>query len=495
MSRMAAGAAWMVLFKLADRSLGLVSTLILARLLMPADFGIVAMATSLMALIELFSAFGMDTALIQRRDATVTHYNSAWTLNVLAGLLVGLLMFAIAVPASHFYSEPKVVLVIITVGVGAVLQGLENVGVVDFRKELQFDKEFRYLMAKRFIGFGLTVPLAFWLQNYWALVLGNLGTRAIVLGLSYAVHPFRPRFSLGAARELMGFSKWLVLLNGLAFLRERSADFIIGRVSGPATLGTFSVASQIASMPSTELIAPINRAVLPAYAKLANDRPALARQYLSVMSGIALLGVPAVTGLAAVAPLAVMLALGPKWREAALVLEILVFFGITQVLQTNAYSAFLAIGKPKVFAKINGIHVAALLTSLLLLTPRYGLVGTAWAFVIAALIALPVNFVLITRNMGLRIVDLVIAVWRPLVASAAMYGVVRLLGPVSTDQMTRSLEALVPLFVCIALGVATYVASIALLWAIAGRPDGAETWVARQVGDRLGRLRAQRQSS
>lgn len=489
-SRLASGALWMVLFKLVDRSLGLVSTLVLARLLMPRDFGIVAMATSLIALIELFSAFGMDTALIQRRDATVDHYNSAWTMNVLAGLLVGLLMAAIAIPASHFYSEPALVLVILSLGLGALIQGCENVGVVAFRKELNFDKEFRYLVAKRFIGFALTIPLAFWLRNYWALVLGTLGSRFLVLVMSYLVHPFRPRLSLAAGRDLMHFSKWMVVLNGLAFMRERSADFIIGRIAGPATLGTFSLASQIASMPSTELIAPINRAILPAYAKLAGDRDALARQYLSVMSGISLLGVPAVAGLAAVAPLAVMLMLGPKWTEAAVVLEILVFFGITQVLQTNAYSAFLAIGKPEVFAKINGFHVCMLLIALVVLTPLYGIVGTAWAFVVSALIALPVNFWMIARNMQIRVRDLIGAVWRPLASAATMYAVVRWLGPVSTEGMTSSIEALAPLLECIVLGVVAYVAATVAFWFVSGRPDGAERWLVTMATPKLAALRS-----
>src|SRR5690348_9557750 len=97
---MAKGAIWMVLFKALERSLGLISMLVLARLLTPSDFGLVAMATSLIALLELFSAFGLDTALIQRNDATPVHYNTAWTLNVIAGCSIAALMLILAIPAS-----------------------------------------------------------------------------------------------------------------------------------------------------------------------------------------------------------------------------------------------------------------------------------------------------------------------------------------------------------------------------------------------------------
>src|SRR6187399_1711623 len=105
----AAGALWMVLAKLLERSLGLVSSLFLVRLLEPADFGIVAMAMALIALLELFSAFGLDSVLIQQRSATDLHFHTAWTLNVLASCAVGLLLAALAVPASVFYHEPRLV--------------------------------------------------------------------------------------------------------------------------------------------------------------------------------------------------------------------------------------------------------------------------------------------------------------------------------------------------------------------------------------------------
>jgi O-antigen/teichoic acid export membrane protein len=269
--------------------------------------------------------------------------------------------------------------------------------------------------------------------------------------------------------------------NGLAFLKERSATFIIGRLGGPATLGTFSVAAEIASMPGTELVAPINRAILPAYVKLAEDPQALGREYLSVMSGITLLAVPAVAGVALSAPFVVLLALGPKWTAAIPLLEVLAFFGITQVLQSNAYAAFIALGKPEVFAKINGFHVVALITALVALTPYYGAQGAAWAYVTAALAALPVNFYYITRFLGLRPMQLVERGWRPLVSSAAMFVIGQWLGPTLPPGATSSMQAALPLAGCVGLGVASYAIVDGLLWLASGMPEGAETWLFRQV--------------
>ena len=481
---MARGAVWMVLFKMLERGLGMISMLILARLLVPEDFGLVAMATSLIALLELFSAFGLDTALIQRRDATPSHFNTAWTLNVLAGVGIAATMLLLAWPAGIFYHEPRVTPVICVLACAASVQGFENIGVVMFRKEMRFDREFRYLLGKKIIAFCATVTLALIWRNYWALVIGTILGRLGSLGMSYLLHPYRPSFSLASVKDLMHVSKWLMLQNGLAFLKDRSSDFIVGRMAGPHQLGVFSVSAEISNMPGTELVAPVNRAILPGYVKLAHDLPALRREYLSVMSMISLFAVPAVAGFAACAPFLVLLVLGPKWIEAANLIKILAFFGITQVLQSNAYSAFLAIGKPEIFARVNAIHVAILLTLMLSLTPMFGIQGTAWAYVITAAIVLPVNFFYITRFLGLSRRSLVSHLWRPLTGAAVMYAGIHFFGPALPDVAIPSTQAATSLLTCIAMGIPLYAIAIATLWFLIGRPSGtAESYLLQKIPD------------
>jgi len=474
----------MVAFKMLDRSLGLLSTLILARLLIPKDFGLVAMATAMSALLELFAAMGLDTALIQRSEATRAHYNTAWTLNVAVGLMIGSGMLVLAWPASLFYHEPRVMPVVCWLAVGAFIQGCENVGVVDFRKEMRLDREFRFLMGKRVMAFATTVPLAFALRNYWALVAGILMSRVGGVALSYALHPFRPRPSLAAVADLMHFSKWLVVQNGLSFLKERSADFIIGRFAGPHALGIFSISAEISNMPATELVAPINRAVLPAYAKLAGDKAALRREYLSVMSLVALLAVPMVAGFAVAAPFLVLLILGPKWQDAAAMISILAFFGITQALQSNAYSAFLALGKPQVFVKITAIHVCIELPALVALTAWFGILGAVWAYVGAAILVLPVNFIFITRFLELPAREFISQLWRPICSSGVMYVVVHLYGPPAPGGLIPTTQAAGSLMACILLGAPVYIASVIGLWLVSGKPPGAEMWILKEIQSR-----------
>lgn len=469
-AKMARGVVWMLLFKLIDRGISLASTLILARLLTPENFGIVAMATSLIAMLELIGAFGFDMALIQRTEATRAHYDTAWTFAVIFGCVLSLLMVGLSVPISHFYHRPELVAVICTLAAGSFLQGFQNVGVVAFRKDLEFHKEFRFLASKKLVTFPLTIGLAYWLHNYWALVAGMTAGRVIDLILSYRFHPYRPKFSLAAARDLLHFSRWLLLLNILQFLRDRSSDFVIGRLGGASALGLFSVSYELASMPGAELVAPINRAVYPAYARLTHDAEAMRREYLSVMSMICLVAIPAVAGIAASANIVVPLVLGPQWHAAIPVLQILAFFGISQVMQSNAYSLFLALGRGDIFARLNGTSVVLLIILLFVLVPSGGVMGGAYAYLISALVMLPVGMLTILHILKLSVWRFLHDLWRPLLGALIMYFVVeryasRFSPSVATSQLAANMLK------SASLGAACYVTVVLGSWMLSGRPS------------------------
>ena len=464
----------MVSFKLIDRAFGFVSTLVLARLLVPADFGIVAMATSLIGLLELLTYFGLDMALLRQKETTEDHFNAVWSLNVLCGCAMAGLMIALSLPAAHFYREPRVTAVICALAGVPLIQAFENVGVVNFRKEMRFDRDFRFMFYKRVFRFTLTLLIATWLRDYWALVIGIVVGRIAGVAFSYLMQPFRPRFSLRALGELMHFSKWLMLHNLMSFLRDRGSDFVVGRFAGSASLGLFSMGREISDMPGTELVAPINRAVLPAYMSIAHDLPALRREYVSVLSMVSLLAVPAVAGCAVCAPFFVLLFLGQKWMETASLIEILAFYGITRVMQSNAYSAFLALGKPQYYVTISSIHVCVLIPLLIALTREDGLRGAAWAYVISAIVALPVDFYFITRLMGLRASAYVGALWRPICAAALMYLGIRIFGPALPGNVAvPALQAAYSFLACITIGAPIYVFAVMVFWIVSGRPDGA----------------------
>jgi O-antigen/teichoic acid export membrane protein len=481
---MARGAVWMLLLTLVDRSVGLASTLILARLLVPADFGIVAMAWSFIFIAELLAAFGFDVALIHKQDATRRHFDTAWTMNVSLGFAIVILMLVAARPVSNFYGQPAVFWAICALAWSPLIAGFENIGVVAFRKDLDFRKEFAYQIIRRLVGFAVTVPLAFLLRNYWALVAGTLAARLAGTSASYFVHPYRPRFSLVEFASLFRFSRWLLLNNIVGFLKERSSDFVIGRLNGPAALGVYNVSYEVASMPTTALSAPINRALLPGFARIAGDAEAMRAAYRNAIGMLALIALPASAGIVAIAPYLVPVALGQKWLAGVPLMEILAFNGGLLLIHSSICTVLIAAGHPDRVVKANAFYVVMLLGLFVLLVPRLNVPGAAYAALTTSMLCTPVYLWQVKRGVGVPVSEFLRAAIRPVAAGVAMASMVRLIMPEWTPQMA-STTALAWLIGGVIIGVAAYVGAMLLLWVVAGRPDGAERIVIAKVRQRL----------
>lgn len=473
--QMARGALWMLLFKLSERSLGLISTLILVRLLSPHDFGLVAMATAFIAMAELLSAFGFDIALIQNQRATERHYNAAWTGNVILGTAITLIMLIAASPISRFYGEPDVFWVVCILAFGPALGALENIGVVAFRKELRFRSEFLYQLCRKLVAFCVTVPLAFALRNYWALVAGAIASRAAATAISYIAHPFRPRFSLAEIGSLLGFSRWLLLNNVITFFKERTSDFLVGRLHGATTLGVYSISYELANMPMTELSAPVNRALLPGFAKL-GDADEASALYAKTVGMLAFVAVPAAGGIFAVAPFLVPALLGPKWLAATAVIEVLAFNGALLLFHSGICAMLIARGFPRQVTITNAVYVAILVLGLALTVPQFGAIGAAHAALTASVLSTPVYLAHVYRRLRVSPLSLLRAVARPVLAAAVMIVVVRSALPAFELSLSAS-AALGLLLGGITLGIAVYAVAGFLLWLASGRPDGPERFL------------------
>lgn len=484
--KMARGAGWMLLLTFVDRSVGLVSTLVLARLLVPADFGIVAMAWSFIFIAELLAAFGFDVALIHKQDANREHFDTAWTLNVILGAVILLTMVLAARPVADFYDQPAVFWVICALAWAPLIGGLENIGVVAFRKDLDFRREFSYQIVRRLVGFSVTVPLALLLRNYWALVAGSLAAKLAGTAASYIVHPYRPRPSLAELSGLFGFSKWLLLNNVLGFLKERSSDFVIGRLNGAAALGVYNVSYEIATMPTTALSAPVNRALLPGFARLSGDHVSMRLAFRNSIGMLALIAVPAAAGIFAIAPYLVPVALGQKWLAGVPLIEVLAFNGGLLLIHSSICTALIAAGHPDQVMKTNAKYVALLMAFLLLLVPHFGLTGAAYSALAASVVSTPLYIWQVQRRLKIRVSEFMGIVARPCVAALSMITVVGLVLPEWTSRMAAH-ESFIRLAGGVAIGVVTYSLAVAMLWFASGRPDGAERVIVDRARERLRR--------
>ena len=470
--RVTAGAGWMIAFRTLDRTVGLASVAILARILSPEDFGIVGYATLVIGILELCAGTATDVELIRHRHADDAYYSAAWTMNVLRGLAIGALMLALVVPATAFFREPKLAAVMLTLAAIPAIRGLENVGVVEFRKHLRFDREFRYLMTSRVAGTLVTIALALALRSYWALATGMVLRAALAVALSYWFHPFRPHWTLERVPEIFRFSRWMMLQTLAAGVQERLPALVIGRAWGSSALAYFNIGKEIADLSATEIRAPIRRALYPGLAQIADRRPRLAEVMVESTGMLALLSLPVPLGIALVASDFVPLFLGARWEPLIPVLQPLCIAGAISALSTNSSLALFALNRSHLTAVAATIRLLALAV-LLAFATRHGTVAVAYALAAMSGIMLVADYTLSARVLHIDVSRLVAATWRPVAASLAMVVAVGLLrGAMPPASGMRG--HLASLALSAAVGATVYVASVLALWIAAGRLPGAE---------------------
>jgi lipopolysaccharide exporter len=485
--QIAKGAAWMVGFKMIDNALGLVSTLVLARMLAPADFGLVSMSMVLMAAMAMLMSFSFDIQLIQNPDAGREHFDTAWTFNVLFASGCGILMVLLAPATAAFYREPRLEAIVYVMAANFVLQGFSNIGTVKFRREMRFDREFKFLLSKRMSSLLVTIPLAIYLRNYWALVIGQLAGAILSLVMSFVVSSYRPRFSLAAKAEMFHGSKWLMINNFIQFLQNRAPSFFLARMLGAQSVGTYGIAAEISMLPSNEMVAPINRAAFPGYAKAANDLDKLRDSFLKVISSIALIALPAGIGIVSIAELLVPAALGWKWLGAVPIIQILAIYGIIKALQTNISYVYLVLGMTKRITMIMSIQVLIQTTALVPAIHYYGVQGAAWSYLGTSILMIPLNQYLVAECLSLSATRFFRELMRPLIASLAMLATVV---AVKSQLVLRheTLDYVLALLLCSATGAVVYVMAMYALWRIAGRPPGAEEFTFRRMQGVLSKM-------
>ena len=474
------GTLFTIAMRWTDRLIGLVSTLILARLLMPADFGIIAMATLVIALADVLLDLGVNIALVRDRNTTQAHFDTAWTLRLIQTTASTALIIILAPYAAEYFGDTRVTPVLQLLAFSMLLAGFENIGIVAFHKQMQFGAEFRFLFLRRIFGFILTIGAAWSLQNYWALVIGMLGSRAFGVVLSYRMHPMRPRLSLAKLRELFAVSQWM-LIRGLGeFLHNNIHRFIVGRWNSSSVMGAYTIANEISTMPSAELIAPMNRALLPALADT-RDTPAEREQLFLLSLGLqALIALPASVGLALVAPLAVPILLGEPWRDTIPLLQILALTGIAHSLTSSSQYLLIVLGRLAQASFIIWAQVAVFIILAITLIPgahaeqiallRLGVTAlsiilTAWA---------------IRRYAGIGLLGVVRTTYRPILATICLAGI---LISIDVPPVAPPLALLLQIF----SGAVAYTCTILVLWTVHQRPAGAEAWLINKLAGILKR--------
>lgn len=467
------GAFLAIAMRWTDRLIGLLSTLILARLLVPADFGLIATASIVISLADVLLEMGVHMVLMQNKHPTAAHYDTAWTIRLIQTSIMTVLVLLAAPYAADYFNNPALTPVIQVLSLTFLFEGLENIWIITLQKEQQYARDFRFMFTKRFVGFLITIVCAVLTQSYWAMVAGALGGRFTGVLLSYIMHRNRPHLSLAKFGEIFSLSQWVWVRSVAAFFQSRLHEIVVSSRESASVMGIYSLGGQIAAMPTTELLAPLNRVLFPAFVKVKDDLAELKRVFLLAQSVQALVGIPAGVGLALVAREAVSLLLGEKWLDAAPFVEILAYLGCLTAITTSGLYVLNTLGKFRLVALYVWVQVAVFATLAYLVFPEAGAIGVARLRLVLAAFGLFSFTLLLKRALpGLRARDMFASVIRPALATAAMAGAIQALAHFVV------LPTLPMLMLKVLTGGLCYAAVIVLLWYLAGRQPGAETYLA-----------------
>lgn len=323
--RVAIGAGWLVAWRVMTRLLGLASVVVLAHVLEPADFGLVAMAAAFSVAINSLSEIGVQDALVRSLETGRALYDTAFTIQLLRGLATAAVIAGGAGIASDWFGEPRLFLILLLFAGLSALSGLENIGVVEFRRTLRFSMEFKLLFVPRISQFIVTVTAALIMRSYWALVIGIAVSRLSSVLMTYLVHPYRARFTLSRWRDLIGFSFWTWASNLAQLVWEQSDAFIIGRVLGPSLLGVYMLALELAVLPLSELVGPASRALFSGVSVAERRGTNTVELALSVVAALLLIVMPLTIAISAASGPIVAVLMGPRWVAAQPLVAIFVW--------------------------------------------------------------------------------------------------------------------------------------------------------------------------
>lgn len=442
---------WVYATNTASQLFSLTRVIILARLLSPHDFGLVGIALLVMAALDILTVTGFEQALVQKKGDIKGYLDTAWSISVVRGVILALILFGIAPFASAFFESPAVLPILRVVAISCILQGFTNIGIVYFRKELEFGKQFIYQLSGAVADMVVAIAAALILRNAWALVFGLLAASVVRCVVSYIIHPYRPRFNfqLGQAKELFTFGKWLLASSIVVFLATQGDDAFLGKVLGVTMLGFYQMAFRFGNLPASE-IGLISRVAFPTYSKLQDNIPVLRDTYLKVVRLVTFAAIPLAGGIFILAPQFTQLFLGDKWMP---IVPALMIFAISVVIREIAGTGgalFLSTGRPDLDFKMNLARVITLAIAIYPLTMLWGMPGTALAVLLAVSACLPIWIWGSIKLGRVAKLDFLRTLLPPLVSTAIMCAVIFGLG-MAVDQLQW------PWFLTsVVIGMATY---------------------------------------
>ena len=400
--RMVNGVSWTATSQVVTQVVTFAATVVLARLLAPAQFGIVGMAALFTGLVTILGEIGLGAALIHRQDVSDAELNTVFW----SGLGVGTIAFGLSLlfapVAGWFFRNDAVVAVIRVYAMVFVVDALGAVQRVLLTKEMRFDRLARIEIAAA-VAYGVAaVALALAGAGVWAIVIGQIVRSGAESALLWFFESWRPRleFSREAFKRLFGFGASVWAFNFVNYGRENVDNLAVGRMLGAASLGLYAFAYNTSSLPRRQLMNVVGRVTFPAFASVKDDDALLRRTYIKVVRYTSLVAFPALVGLALVAPEFIPVVYGSKWNAAIVPLQLLCGAGMLYSIGSTVGSIYLAKGRPDI-QFWGGVAVLPILAIIVIVATRWGIVGVATGILVYAITTLLISQSLANPLIGL----------------------------------------------------------------------------------------------
>jgi PST family polysaccharide transporter len=474
------GVMWNTVARIGQQLIQLGLTVVLARLLLPADFGAVGMIMVVITFMATFSEAGFTSALVQRTHVSGLHTDSVFWFNVVSGLALSGGLFASAPLVAAFYHEP--ILSPMTRGLSPVFV-LSTAGLVPaalMQRRLQFHLLARISLIATFLSGVTGVALALLGAGVWSLIVMHLTSFAIIATLNLVFSGWHPRrrFSLTALKELWSFTGNLLGFNFANYWARNADNILIGRYLGSAALGNYSRAYGLMLVPITQVISVISSVMFAALSSIKEDKVRVKSIYLRALDLISFLSFPLMVGLLALAEPFVLVLFGESWSGMIYTLRILALVGLLQSLVNPTGWLYLSQGRTDWLLKWGLVNTMVVIASIAVGIALGSIETVALCYAAANLLLLCPNLAIPGKLVGIRVTDIFRAVAGALVDSAVMGLAVYGMGMLLPDSLPRWQElglliatgVLVYGALCIGLRRSAWLELLALLREQLGRP-------------------------
>jgi O-antigen/teichoic acid export membrane protein len=388
------GFSWMGAFRVVTRVLSLVRTAILARLLIPAQFGAFGVATLFLSFLEIFTETGINLFLIQEGENIKKYVNTAWVISIIRGTIISAIMLFLAFPISSFFKSLESFNLLILISVVPLIRGFINPCVIRFQAKLQFNKEFAYRTFLFLIDAIVAIIIAFSTRSAASLIWGFIASAAVEVVSSFIIFGIRPKlkFEIAKAKKIIKRGKWITVGGIFKYLFQQGDDAVVAKLLDTSSLGYYQNAYKISTLPVTEVTGVAAKVVMPVYAKIRTEKKRLQRAFLRAFISICIIVIPFGLGIFVFSRQIILIILGHNWLAAEPALKILAIFGMISAIGNIPNSLFISVKRQDIFAKIKALQFVFLAIVIIPLIGKYGIVGAAYSTLFASIISFPYIF-------------------------------------------------------------------------------------------------------